>query len=137
MFAIGLKDYLEAESVGTYGADLFVSVLPDTPDNAMCIYDEAGAVLPEMSSYDANNFGTEIIVRGSYAFCKGKLLSLLRNVPMLAGTYNDIRVIDTHIQSFPQFIEVDEKGRRKYSVHFTHYANIGENTFRTEHTTIS
>lgn len=137
MFAIGLKDFLETESVGTYGTDLFVSVFPDTPDDAMCIFDEAGPVLPEMSSYDANNFGTEILIRGSYSYCKGRILVLLRKVPMLSGTYNGMRVIDTRIQSFPQFIEVDAKGRRKFSIHFTHYTNIGDNKYRTEHTTIS
>lgn len=131
MFATGLKDFLVSESVGTFGTDLFVSMFPDTPNDAMCIFDEAGPVLPEMSSYDANNFGTQIIVRGSYSYCKGRILTILRKVPMMAGVYNDMRVIDTRIQSFPQFIEVDSKGRRTYSIHFTHYVNIGNNLYRT------
>lgn len=132
MFATGLKDYLVSEDVGVFNTDLFVSKFPDAPDDAICIFDEAGPVLVEMSSYDANNFGTEIMVRGSYSYCKGRILTILRKVPMLAGTYNDMQVIDTRIQSFPQFIEVDKKGRRLYSIHFTHYTNIGNNKYRTE-----
>nr|BDD43943.1 hypothetical protein 7 [bacterium] len=131
MISIGLKDYLESQSVGTYGEDLFVSKFPDTPDNAFCLYDESAPALPEMSSYDSNNFGVKILVRGSYAYCKSVTLSLLRNVPMLSGTYNDIRIIDSRIETFPQYIETDEKGRRLFSVRFSFYCNIGNNTFRT------
>ena len=86
MLATGLKDYLEAEGVGTFGTDLFISKFPDTPNDAFCIFDEAGAVLPEMSSYDANNFGTHILVRGSYSHCKDIILQLLRKIPMWSGT---------------------------------------------------
>lgn len=132
MVSVGLKDYLEAESVGTLGTDLFVSQMPDTPDNCFCIYDESGPTLPEMSSYDANNFGTQILVRGSFSYCKSKMFELLRKIPMLSGVYDDVQIIDTHIQNFPQFVEVDKKGRRVYSIHFLHYCNIGNNEFRTQ-----
>ncbi len=130
MLSTAIKDHLQAQGVGTFGTDMFVSIFPDTPDNAFCIFEESGPVLPEMSSYDANNFGVNIIVRGSYSYCKTTLFALLRNLPMLSGTLDDIRIIDTRIQSFPQFIEVDEKGRRRYSVHFTSYCNIGNNEYR-------
>lgn len=136
MIAVALKDHLEAEGVGTFGTDLFISVLPDTPDNAFCIFDEAGAVLPEMSSYDANNLGSMIQVRGSYSFCKTTILALLRKVPMWAGTEDGIRVIDTRIETFPQFIETDDQGRRHYTIHFSHYCNIGNNLNRAEHSAI-
>lgn len=136
MIATGLKDFLETEGVGTFGTDLFISVFPDTPDDAFCIFDEAGPVLPEMSSYDANNFGSMIQVRGSYSFCKSTILTLLRKVPMWAGTADGIRVIDSRIETFPRFIETDDKGRRHYTIHFRHYCNIGNNKFRAEHTAI-
>ncbi len=131
MIATGLKDYLEAESVGTFGTDLFISKMPDTPNDVLCIYDQTAPVLPEMSSYDANNFGTKILVRGSYSFCKTTILALLRKIPMLAGVYDSIQIIDSRIEGFPEFIEVDDKGRRLYSLNFSHYCNIGNNKNRT------
>jgi len=132
MIATGLKDYLEAQSVATFGTDLFISKFPDTPDNALCIFDQTAPNLDEMSSYDANNFGTKILVRGTYSFCKTTVLALLRNIPMLSGEYDSIRIIDTRIESFPEFIEVDKKGRRLYSLNFSHYCNIGNNVNRKE-----
>jgi len=131
MIATGLKDYLEAESVGTFGTDLFISKMPDTPNDVLCIYDQTAPVLPEMSSYDANNFGTKILVRGSYSFCKTTILALLRKIPMLAGVYDSIQIIDSRIEGFTEFIEVDDKGRRLYSLNFSHYCNIGNNKNRT------
>jgi hypothetical protein len=137
MIGKGIATYLEAQGVGSIwdpdtnpNGDIFVSVFQDTPNNAFCIFDEAGPVLPEMSSYDANNFGVNIIVRGSFSYCFTTIIALLRNLPMLSGTYDDIRIIDTSIQSMPQFIEVDDKGRRRYSVHFLSYCNIGGNVNR-------
>lgn len=131
MIATGIKDHLVAQGVGTFGTDLFVSQMPDTPDNVMCVFDEAGPVLPEMSSYDADNFGTMIMVRGSYSFVKAKMIAIHRAVTSLAGTFDSIRIIDTHIQSEPKYIETDNKGRRVYTVHYTHYCNLGNNLNRT------
>ena len=132
MIATGIKDYLESQGVGTYETDLFVRVMPEKPDNAICVYDEPGNVTDEMHSYDVDSFGSQIIVRGTYAFVKAKMLEIHRKVAgLMRVTLDGIYIGATHIQTPPAAIGTDKKGRAEYSVHYVHHCNIGGNEFRT------
>lgn len=130
MIANGIADYIAGQGIATLRTELFVSRMPDSPDNAICVFDEPGTSLPEHQDYDSDSFGSMIMVRGDYSFVKEKLIAIHRAVPALSGTYDDIRIIDTKIQTEPAYIEVDEKGRRVYTVHYEHYCNLGNSTNR-------
>ena len=131
MLATGLKDYAVSEGVGVFGTDLFIRIMPDRPDNAICIFDEPGQPTAEMNSYDADSFGSQWLIRGSYTFAKEKVLEIHRKIVGLSGIYDGIHILDTHIQTEPAFVENDEKGRAVYSMHYTHDCSIGQNKHRT------
>jgi|SRR5690625_485787 len=131
MLSTGLKDYAETQGIGVFGQDLFVRMMPDGPDNAICIYDEPGVVTPEMHSMDADSFGSQWLIRGSFRWAKAKTLEIHRAVTSLSGEYDGIHILDTHIQTSPAFVENDEKGRAVYSIHYTHDCSIGQNIHRT------
>ena len=73
MIADQIKDYLVAKGTGTYGTNLFISTIPDTPDNAVCLYDETGTVSDYQGDYGSDWVGLQVKVRGSYAWASVKV----------------------------------------------------------------
>jgi hypothetical protein len=130
MISLSLKDYAVEKGIGTFGADLFVRQMPDTPDNCVCIFDESGVITPEMHSYDADSFGTHWLVRGSYSWASAKVLEIHRKVTNMSGVYAGISILVTFIQNEPMFVENDDKGRAVFSIHYTHDCSIGNNANR-------
>ena len=132
MIAKGIAEYLDSEGVATLGTDLFVSAMPDTPDDCVAVYDEPGAVLPENHYDNSDSFGTMIKVRGSHAFIRDRMTAIHRHVAGLGNIELDgFFLVDTRIQTPPADIGSDEKGRREYTAHYEHYTKIGNNVHRT------
>lgn len=132
MIANGIRIFIEAETDLVFDTNLFVKEMPDSPDNAVCVYDEPGTVLDQNHYDDSDSFGTMIKVRGSYSFVRDTMLLIHRAVPMLGGqTLDGLFVLDTRIQTPPGSIGNDSKGRAEYTVHYEHYVKIGSNKFRT------
>jgi len=130
MIANGLAEYLATLSVGTTGVDLFIRSMPDTPDNAICLYDEPGFVLQESHTFDEDAFGSQITTRGSYTFAHDKILEIHRIITNITGTFDGIEIRQTTIQTSPSFVENDDKGRAVYSAHYEHHCKIGQNINR-------
>lgn len=40
--SVDIKDYLESFAIASFGTDLFISKMPDSPDLCICLYDTAG-----------------------------------------------------------------------------------------------
>src|SRR5690625_4315450 len=127
MLALGLSQYAESQGIGIQGVDLFVRLMPDSPDNAICLYDEPRTVSSETQSYSADSFGSHWMIRGTYAFASQKALEIHRSIAGLHGELDGIHILDTHIQTPPAFVENDARGRTIYSIHYIHDCNIGQN----------
>ncbi len=133
MLSVAVKDFLVANSIGTYGTDIFIRVMPDTPDDAICIFDEPGTINTENLRYDLDNFGYEIMFRGSYAWVMDKLFKVHRITPQWTGDYTitvegndyDVSILETFTQTTPAFIENDDKGRVVYTAHYESECSIG------------
>lgn len=125
MLSTAYKDFLVANSIGTYGTDLFIRVMPDEPDDAICIFDEPGTILTENLRYDLDNFGYEIMVRGSYSYVLAKVKAIHKITPQWTGTYDSIEVLETFTITTPAFIENDDKGRVVYTAHYESECSIG------------
>lgn len=131
MIAGGIADYIDSNNLLDKGVNLFVSIMPDSPDNCACVYDEAGAVKDQNHYDNSDSFGTMIKFRGSYSWIKTNLLAVHRLVTGLGNiTLDGLYLLDTRIQTEPMPIDIDEKGRREYTVHYEHYVKIGGNTNR-------
>jgi hypothetical protein len=129
MLSDSLATYAESVGIGTKGVDLFARIMPDSPDNAVCIFDEPGPVTTEMHTFDADMLGTHWMVRGSYTWAMAKVMEIHRKVSNLHGEYG-FYILQTFIQTSPAFVENDDKGRAIYSVHYTHDVSIGGNLYR-------
>lgn len=131
MIAKGIAFYINDNTGLLIGDDLFVSSMPDSPDNAVCVYDEPGTVLNQNHYDNSDSFGTMIKVRGSHAFILETMLEIHRNIAGLGDeTLDGLYLLDTRIQTAPGDIGMDEQGRREYTVHYEHYTKIGNNEHR-------
>ena len=134
MIADALAEYLSIQGLGVLGQEVFWRQLPESPDNALCLYDETGIVLTESQDYDSDVFGSQVIVRGSDAYARQKAIEIHREMTALGidqAVPGDIELMSTHIVSVPAFIGNDEKGRALYSAHYMHYCHVGGNAQRT------
>lgn len=79
--AMDIAAYLQTQALGTVGTNIFYGFLPDTPDNAIAIYDTSGRP-SELHEIDRPNF--QVVVRNtSYANAASVIESiqaLLQNV---------------------------------------------------------
>lgn len=133
MLSIAVKDFLVANSIGTYGTDIFVRVMPDTPNNAICIFDEPGTIATENQRYDLDNFGYEIMVRGSHSWVMDKLFKIHRIIVQWDGDYTltfegnsySVSILETMTQTTPAFVENDDKGRAVFTAHYESECSIG------------
>jgi len=113
-------EYLEDESIGTVGTDIFLSKTVDSPDNVVVILDTGGAKpdmyiptgLPDFQVYVRNK---------SYTTGKAKidaivdLLHQQANVELIdGGAYFYYIMLATEVL----FIGRDDKGRSEFSVNF-------------------
>lgn len=130
MVSEDIMTYLASQAIGVPNTDLFIRQMPDEPDNCITIYDEAGSVVTEAQNYDVDVLGSQIMVRGSYAYASDKILEIHRHLSGWSFSGN-IEILSTHIQTEPAFLENDDKGRAKFTAHYEHYSKIGNNINRT------
>ena len=63
-------DYLQAQGQGTLGTNLFLAMMPETPDACVCVYETSGlAPMMTMGSaaFAVDQPGLQVIVRGARA----------------------------------------------------------------------
>lgn len=82
--AIDIAIYLEAQSFGTVGTDIFYGFLPDNPAHAIAVYDTSGRP-SELHEIDQPNF--QITVRdASYATAASTIESIQALLQNLTNT---------------------------------------------------
>lgn len=119
------KDFLVAESIGVYGTSLFVSKMPEEPDNNVTIFMQSAPQGTEHQRYDLENTGIKVMIRGSHSYCSSKIVAIQSVAPQMSGTYNGLLIRETLIQTPPTFIEVDDKGRRIYTINYESEYSLG------------
>lgn len=125
MIELSYKDFLVDQSLGTYGDDLYVSEMPEQPNNAVCLYLSTAPQLTEHQRYDIDQSGVKIMIRGTHSFCQAKMLAIQKVLPQMDGTWNSIEIHETFIQTPFAFIENDDKGRAIYTGTFESEYSIG------------
>jgi len=125
-FVDALAQYLETAGVGNYnetgvGGDLFINVLPGTPDNAIGLFTTGGPQADAKHGYDSPTI--QIRVRGqrdprppmNRAESIYKLLHGLDNTLLTDGT---LIVNCLCLQSAPVYIGQDSNQRHEYTLNF-------------------
>lgn len=125
MIETSYKDFLESESLGTFGTNLFIRQMPDSPDNAICVFLSTAPQGVEHLRYDLNNTGVKVMVRGSHSFCETKITAIDKVIHQFTGTYNSIEIEETLMQTPWTFVENDDKGRAVYTATFESEYSIG------------
>lgn len=116
-----IKDQLS--DYGTFGTDLFVSSLPDSPDNCIVVYDEPGTVQPYQSDYGSDWAGVQILVRGSYSYVQ-KIWDIHNDISALENIDSTKFVlVRSLVQTVPSQVDIDDKGRRIYTAHYMYLIN--------------
>ena len=117
-----IKDHFESSDVGlgTFVVDMFIGIMPETPDTCICLIDSSG-FKPE-ARYNWERPGLQILVRdkiGNYKQCFTKIKDA---VTALHGITN--LTINNHIYKCivaahePLFIGLDQNNRPMFSVNF-------------------
>lgn len=122
---LAYKDFFEAEGIGTYGTDLFVSKMPESPNDNITLFMQTAPQGTEHQRYDLENTGIKVLIRGSHSYCSSKIVEIEKVTPQMSGTYNGMYIKETLRQTPPTFIEQDDKGRRLYSINYESEYSIG------------
>ena len=120
--SVDIKDYFEdsANSIGTFGQDLFIGNEPDAPDNCMTIFDTGGENSEVNYVYDRPT--VMVRVRGAvdeYVIAYNKaaeIKSLLHGKTGLS--INSTRYIGVWLMGDVFYNGRDEKNRPIFSVNF-------------------
>lgn len=127
MISKGIKEWLEAEDFGT----IYVSSMPDSPTNAVAVYDEPAPVFDYQHSFGSDNFGLQIIARGSYSFARNKIFEIHKAITMLGNVLlDDLFIVDTQIQTTPSQLSIDKDGDRMFTAHYIFLVTTPDNKFR-------
>lgn len=114
-----IKDILVTAGVGTFGTNLFISQMPDSPDNAVCLFDESGVPDGTSNAYAWDDMGLMVMVRGSHSFAKSKIYQIHNAIVGLTKQIGDDGVLtQILVQTPPAQIELDNKGRRIWTAHY-------------------
>lgn len=109
--AFDIKDVIVYEGLGTFGTDIFIGKMPDSPHNAICLYDSSsGAPSPK---FIIDQPAVQVRVRNSsYSDGWAKIKAVC---DVLNGRGTEI-INDTLYSGFwamndPQFLQYDEQDR--------------------------
>lgn len=119
--------YLDDNALGTLGTDLFLSQMPDSPDDLVTVYEYAGNPAARMA--DNRSPGIQIRARAvTYADARTKIESVYALLDAVGNEYNDATSEGVTINStlylrfqavqepFP--IGVDDNGRHELAQNF-------------------
>lgn len=85
MLAKDIAEYLEDQSVGTVGSDIFIGIMPDTTSNCIAIFEYAGNP-PENVGHIENPRLTIRVRNATYANGQAKARDVLYKLHTLSNT---------------------------------------------------
>lgn len=118
-------DYLQAQGIGTLGTDLFLAVMPESPDAVVCIYETQGFAPVETmgaAAFAVERPGLQVIARaarGDYPAARDAAVAV-RN--LLAGlvesTVSGVHIMRVSAEGSPLPMGEDQNGRPMISCNF-------------------
>lgn len=110
--------YLQSQGIGTLGTDLFLSLMPDQPDNCTALFEYAGS--PPDLHWPGEYPGLQVRVRNaSYAAGRAKIGEVFKKLhglheQNLSGT----RYLLIKARGSPEVLKRDESNRTEWFVNF-------------------
>lgn len=110
---------LAAESVGTVGTDIFIGVMPDTPDDCL-VLNEYGGEAPDLIGTYVERPNCQVRVRNDeYTTGRAKCASVIEALHTLGDTtLSGTRYLWVQARQSPIYLGRDEKKRHEWSVNF-------------------
>ena len=110
--------YLQTQGVGTVGADIFLGLMPDQPDNCIALFEYAGS--PPDMHWDGEYPGLQVRVRDkSYAEARIKIEETMKK---LHGLHEQIlsstRYLLIKARGSPEILKRDSSNRVELFVNF-------------------
>ena len=110
--------YLQSQGIGTLGANVFLGLMPDQPDNCIALFEYAGS--PPDLHWNGEYPGLQVRVRNkSYAAARtkiGEVMTALHGVheQTLSGT----RYLLIKARGSPEVLKRDNNNRVEFFVNF-------------------
>lgn len=106
-----IGNYLQANGVGTIGADIFLGQLPASPDNVVAVFEYAGE--PPDLHWQGEYPGLQILVRNKSYLAGRSKIEQARNVlhGMAETAINNHRYLLIRANQSPAFLQRDENNR--------------------------
>jgi len=110
--------YLQSQGIGTLGANLFLGLMPDQPDDCVALFEYAGS--PPDLHWEGEYPGLQVRVRNkSYAAARTKIEETMKKLhglheQMLSGT----RYLLIKARGSPEVLKRDESNRTEWFVNF-------------------
>jgi hypothetical protein len=125
-FLEALGDYLQTQSQGTLGTNLFLGVMPESPDAVVCLYEGPGLAPMEtmgVSAFAVDQPGLQVIsrgLRGDYPGARDKA----RTVRGLLAAITETTISGIHIMRVSADgallpMGEDQNGRPMISMNFS------------------
>lgn len=110
--------YLAIKNVGTVGADLFLGLMPDQPDNCIALFEYAGS--PPDLHWNGEYPGLQVRVRNtSYAAARTKIGEVAKKLHGLhEQTLSGTRYLLIKARGGPEVLKRDNNNRVEFFVNF-------------------
>jgi len=111
--------YLQTQSIGVTGADIFKGFMPDQPDNVVVLYEYAGSPLP--LHWPGEYPGLQVRVRNkSYAAGRSRIEAVVSALHGLSEeVFNGRRYLLVKANQSPESLGRDANGRNEWVVNFS------------------
>jgi len=109
-----IANYLQQQSLAVLGLDMFIGVMPDSPDDCVALF-ETGGFKPELATAALVEYPTfQVMVRGSeYQSARQRIDTIYK---ILHGDTSIFYLIAA--QQSPAYLGTDDNGRYEFSVNF-------------------
>jgi hypothetical protein len=113
-----IGNYLQAQGIGTLGADLFLGLMPDQPDNCIALFEYAGS--PPDLHWNGEYPGLQVRVRNkSYADARTKIGEVMEKLHGLhEQTLSGTRYLLIKARGSPEVLKRDNNNRIELFVNF-------------------
>lgn len=123
------RQYLLSEGF----TDVYLNYMPESPDEVICVFDEAAPVLTVSEGLNAEQSGIEVLVRSDNPGNAEQTIEDIhdvtigfRNATFEAGGRH---IVATYLNQEPSYVDRDSESRVMWSAHYV-VRNINETQFR-------
>ena len=128
-----IAPYLDEQGVADFtpSGDLFVGLMPDSPDNCITLYGGSAPTEGYQQAYGSAWMGIKVMVRGNYVWADDKIWEIDDQITGLSEKHFDkvyLKVVQR--QTAPEHIDLDDKGRSIFTSYYVALVNTFDNTHR-------